>query len=97
MSSLITMQAAVWSVNCWLNVKPSRAKNAFDFSRSLTGRLTKILVATVCPLVDADDRSGAATRSRPGDGPARRHADPRVRAHGPPFETARSAGLLRVR
>src|SRR5437762_10562796 len=45
MSSLTTMQAAVSSVNWALKPKPSRLKNAFDLSRFLTGRLTKILVA----------------------------------------------------
>src|SRR6187455_1772286 len=44
MSSEITMQAAFASENFGLNVKPSLLKNAFERSRSFTGRLTKILV-----------------------------------------------------
>src|SRR5215813_352837 len=37
------MQAALSSVNCRLNSKPSFAKNSIDRFRSRTGRLTKIL------------------------------------------------------
>ena len=36
------MQAALSSVNCGLNPKPSSEKKAFDLSRSRTARLTKI-------------------------------------------------------
>src|SRR5215203_2257407 len=49
MSSLMTMQAAVSSVNCGLNVKPSLLKNAIERLRSFTGRFTKILVAISAP------------------------------------------------
>ena len=38
------MQAAFASLNLGLKVKPSLPKNAFDLSRSFTGRLTKIFV-----------------------------------------------------
>jgi hypothetical protein len=44
-----TMQAAVSSVNWGLNAKPSLVKKAVDRWRSLTGRLTKILVAIMAP------------------------------------------------
>jgi hypothetical protein len=43
-SLLMTMQAAVWSVNCGLNENPSRLKKAIDLLRFFTGRLTKILL-----------------------------------------------------
>src|SRR5688500_11326123 len=39
------MHAAVASVNCSLNEKPSLPKNCFDLSRSFTGRFTKIFRA----------------------------------------------------
>src|SRR5918995_5982119 len=52
MSSLMTMQAAVSSVNCGLKEKPSFLKNSMDRSRSLTGRLTKILVGMFAPFAD---------------------------------------------
>src|SRR5215831_96314 len=42
-SGLMTMQAALSSVNFGLNSNPSFEKNAFDFFRSLTARLTKII------------------------------------------------------
>ena len=47
MSSLITTQAAVESVNCLLKVKPNLEKNSMDFGRLFTGRLTKIFLANV--------------------------------------------------
>src|SRR5215470_15037384 len=49
MSSLMIMQAAVSSVNWALNVKPSLPKKFLDFPRSLTGRLTKILLLMCSP------------------------------------------------
>ena len=45
MSSLITMYAAVLSVNRGLNVKPSDEKKSMDDFRFLTGKLTKNLRA----------------------------------------------------
>jgi hypothetical protein len=50
MSSLITMQAAVSSVNWGLNVKPSLRKKSIDFFKSLTGKLTKIFLGMRPPL-----------------------------------------------
>ena len=47
MSSLITMQVAVSSVNCLLKLKPRALKNSTDRFRSLMGRLTKILRAMI--------------------------------------------------
>src|SRR5690606_39008143 len=44
MLSLSTMLDAVSSVNCWFTLPPMASKNVLDFSRSLTGRLTKILL-----------------------------------------------------
>src|SRR5215216_1590660 len=68
MSSLMTMQAAVASVNCGLKAKPSALKNAIDLSRSLTGRLTKILVGMVgrSPLGCSGDFAAAAIGRRLG-------------------------------
>src|SRR5437660_329584 len=62
MSSLMTMQAAVASVNCLLKVKPSAVKKAIDLSRLFTGRLTKILVVMGHSLMgrySKDDGGGA--------------------------------------
>jgi len=49
MSSLITMHAAVSSVNCGLNAKPSEEKKSMDDFRFFTGKLTKILRAIMFP------------------------------------------------
>src|SRR5439155_5401806 len=55
-SSLMTMQAALSSVNCGSNPKPSFVKNSIDFFRSRTARLTNIfrglLSAMVSGLLD---------------------------------------------
>lgn len=42
-SSPTSIDVAVSSVNCLLNVKPSFAKNSIDRARSRTGMLTKSL------------------------------------------------------
>src|SRR5262249_36285927 len=78
-------QAAFASVNFGLNEKPRAEKKAFDFSRSRTARLTKILRARVSAMSDSilDFALSPLPVSVPGQtSPA--HACASLRARRPP-------------
>src|SRR5690606_32587791 len=103
MLSETTTQAALSSVNLGLMLCPSATWKAFDFSRLLTGRLTKICFAITCSFVDMRRAgfppSGSTTGSAPlyrhpqqmfsgvAERPSRRVARPRRTGHRPAYAT----------